>query len=91
MGLSDPTTFVYQFIFDQYDSNYTKIIQYFVMHGLGLCIKLNIYVEHMFYTWSFIHNIEVTLYINQNKYYLSLNTHTAVFAWGVGKYNKIST
>ena len=27
----------------------TKIIQYFVMHGLGLCIKVDIYVAHMFY------------------------------------------
>ena len=82
--MSDPTTFLYQFIFDQDDSNYTKIIQYFVMHGLGLCIKLNIYVEHMLYARSFIFSTEVTLSINQNIYYLSLNTHTAEFAWGAG-------
>ena len=29
MGLDYPTTCFYQFIFDENDSNYTKIIQYF--------------------------------------------------------------
>ena len=51
MGLIDPTTCFYQFIFDENDSNYTSIIQYFIMHGLGLCIKLNIFVAHIFYVW----------------------------------------
>ena len=51
MGLGDPTSCVYQLIFDENDSNYTNIIQYFIMHGLGLCIKLNSFVAHMFYVW----------------------------------------
>ena len=51
VGLSDPTTCFYQVIFDENDSNYTSIIQYFIMHGLGLCIKLNSFVAHMFYVW----------------------------------------
>ena len=41
MVLSDPKTCVYQFLKYKFDTNDTKIIQYFVMHGLGLCIKLN--------------------------------------------------
>ena len=50
MVLSDPITCVYQYILDQYDSNDKNIIQYYVMHGLGLCIKLKSYLAHMFYT-----------------------------------------
>ena len=41
MKLDDTTTSVYQLIFDKNDSNDTKIIQYFTMHGLWLCIKLD--------------------------------------------------
>ena len=44
MVLGDPTKFVYQLIFDENDSNDTKLIQYFIMHRLGLCIKLNNFV-----------------------------------------------
>ena len=35
MVLSDATTCVYQLIFDENYSNYTKIVQYFIMNGLG--------------------------------------------------------
>ena len=49
MGLGDPTTCVYQFIFDQDDSCDTAIIQYYIMHGLGLCIKLNSFVNINYY------------------------------------------
>ena len=42
--LGDPTPCVYQFIFNENYSNDTKILQYFIMHGLGLCIRLNIFV-----------------------------------------------
>ena len=50
LGMGDPTTSVYQFIYDEKESIDTEIIQYFVMHGLGLCIKVDSYVAHMFYT-----------------------------------------
>ena len=61
MGLYDPTTYVYQFIFDENDINNTKIIEYFIMYRLGLCIKLNSFVSHMFYVWQFSHNSEVPI------------------------------
>ena len=51
IGLGDPTTCVYQFIFDKKDINGTQIKQYFVMHRLGLCTILNSYVLHMLYEW----------------------------------------
>ena len=46
--MSDPTTCVYQFIYDENDNDGTNIIQYYIMHGLGLCIKVDSYVAHMF-------------------------------------------
>ena len=88
MGLGDPKKYVYQLIFDQDQSNY---IQYFNIHGLGLCIKLKGFVAHMLYPCSFIHNKSVTISIKHNKYFLSLNTYTTVFSWGGGNSNKNRT
>ena len=88
MGLGDTTTSVYQFISDENDSNNTKIIQYFIMHGPLLCIKLNGFVLHMFYAWSFSNNKSVPIDINQNKCFLFLNTYTSFFAWGYDNSNK---
>ena len=47
--MGDPITCVYQIIQDENDSVDTELIQYFILYGLGLCIKANIYVAHMFY------------------------------------------
>ena len=49
LEMIDPKTCVYQFIFDVNDSDDTKVIQYFIMHGMRLCIKVDSYVAHMFY------------------------------------------
>ena len=87
LGMGDPTTYVYQFIYDEKDSVDTKIIQYFIMHGLGLCTKVDSYVAHMFYAWSLSHNISVPIAIKKNKYFLSLNTNTTVVAWVDGNPN----
>ena len=80
MVFSDPTTRVYQFIFYQEDSSDTNITQYFVMHELGLCAKLNSYVAHMFYAWSFSNNTSVPIYVKQEKHQIGtdvllLNDH----------------
>ena len=53
--------------------------------------KLNCFPAHMFYTWSFSHDTEVPIAINQNKYSVSLNTYTTVFYWGYGNSNKNKT
>ena len=82
MGLGDPTTCIYKFIYDENDSNNTKILQYFIMHGLGLCIDLNSFVSCILYTWSFTHNKSVPIDIIWNKYFISLNAYTTVFDWG---------
>ena len=90
-GMGDPKTCVYQFIYDENDSNEKKIIQYFIMHGLGLCIKVYSNMAHMFYAWSFSHNKSVPVAIKNNKYFLSLNTKTTVFSWGSINNNKNRT
>ena len=61
------------------------------MHKLGLCTKINSFVAHMLYAWSFGHNISVPISIKQNKYYFSLNADTTVFASVDGNLNKNST
>ena len=86
--MGDPTKFVYQFIYDEKYSVDTDIIQYFIMHELGLCIKVSSYVSHMFYSWSFSNNTEVPIAINNNKYFVYLNTKTTIFSWGSGNSNK---
>ena len=47
--MGDTMTCVYQFIYDEKDVFDKDIIQYFIMHGLGLCIKVDSYFAHMFY------------------------------------------
>ena len=56
LGIGDPATCVYQFIYNINDKNDTKTLQHFIMHGLGLCVKVEKYVAHMFYAWSFSHD-----------------------------------
>ena len=91
MGFIYPRNCVYKFIFNENYSNDTNIIQYFIMHGLILCIRLNIFVAHIIYAWSFGHNTSVTTSIKKNKYFLSLNECTTVFAWvDVNKNKNIS-
>ena len=91
LGMGDPTTWFYQFINDENDSDETKIVQFFNMHGLGLCIKVDSCVTHMFYVWPWSHNTPVPIAINKNKYFLSLNTNTTVFSWGSSNPNKNTT
>ena len=87
LWMGDLTTCVYQFIYNEKDSVYTEILQYFIIHGLGLCIKVSSFVAHMFYAWSFSNNAAVTIAIKKNKYFLSLITHTTVFDQGYGNSN----
>ena len=61
------------------------------MHGLGLCIKLDSFVAHMLYARPFSYNAEVQIDVNQNKYFLSFNAYTTVFAWRAGNPNKNRT
>ena len=76
--MGDPTAFIYQFIYNEKYSVDTEIIKYFSINGLEICFKVDNYVAHMFYAWSFIDNIAVTVSIKKNKCVLSMNTHTTM-------------
>ena len=91
LGMGDFTTCVYQFIYNENYNYETKIIQYLIMHKLGLCIKVDSYVVKMFYAWSFSNNTALLISIMKNKCFISLNTRTTVFVWGAGKLNKNRT
>ena len=82
--MGDTTKCVYQFIYDENYSDKTKIIQYFIMHGPVLCIKVDSYVAHMFYEWSFSNNKEFPIFIDKKEYFIFLNTNTTIFHWGDG-------
>ena len=69
LGMSHPTTCVHQFIYDENNNDEMKTMQYFLMHGLVLFIKVYSYVDHMFYVQSFSNNTEVTIDIKRNKYF----------------------
>ena len=59
--MGDTTTCVYQFIYDETENINTQVTQYFIMHGLGLFIKVDIYVAHMFYACTFSHNTAIPI------------------------------
>ena len=88
LEMCDSTACVYQLIYDENESDDTKIIQQFIMHGLGLLIKGYSYLSHMFYACSFSYNAAVQIHINKDTHFLSLNTNNTLFSWGVGNYNK---
>ena len=86
--MGDPTTCVYQLIYYENHSDDTNIIQYFIMHGLVLYIKVDSYLAHIFYVWSFNENKTFPVPMKKNKYFTSLNINNTVFAWGDGNSNK---
>ena len=88
-GTGDTATCVYQFIYDKNSNDETKIIQYFVMRTLGLCVKVYSHVANMFYAWSFSHNTSTQIDIKKKRHFNSLNTYTSVFTWCTGNSNKI--
>ena len=59
------------------------------MHGFGLCIKVDSYLAHLFYAWSFSHNTSFPTAKKKNKYFLSLNKNTTLFSWVAGNSNKM--
>ena len=61
------------------------------MHELGLCIKVDSYVAHMFFALSFSYNTSVHISIKRNKYFPYLNIKINIFSWGAGNKNKNRT
>ena len=67
LGMGDPTTYFYQLVYDETGNADTEIIQYSIMHGFVLRIKVDSYVANMLYKWSFSHNTAVPIAIKKNK------------------------
>ena len=82
MVLGFNKTCVCQIPFYDVDSQNTHIPHCFVMHVLGICIKLNSYVADMFYTWSLSHKTALPIYMRQNKYFLSFGTYNTSLSQG---------
>ena len=61
------------------------------MYVLVSGIKLNSYVVHMFYEWSFSNNKSAPIAIKYNKYYNDLDTYNTVFDWVAGNSYKKGT
>ena len=81
-GLGIPTTCVHQFVgFERWRQN-SEVYQYFVFPGLGLCIRFESFVAHMFYGWTFAHNTAAAWMSDNGRYYLSIDEACHVFAWG---------
>ena len=88
--MGDPITRLYQFICDKNNIDEMKTIQYFLINGLVLFIKVYSYVEHMLYVQSFSNKTEVTINIKKKIFHL-LNTKNTVFSWGDYNSNKNTT
>ena len=86
--MGDPTTCVYQFIYNENENDETKIIQYFIQHELGLCIEVYSYMAHIFHAWSLIYNTEVSISIKKTKYFILLNACTTIFFGGSDNSNE---
>ena len=65
LRMGDPTTCVYQSIYCEKDKNDTQIPQYFIMHGLVWCIKVDSYVTLLFNACSFSDNTAVPIDTNK--------------------------
>ena len=80
--LGNHKTCIYQLNFDKEVIDNTQDLQYFSMHSVGIFIKLNSYISHMFYAFPFHHNTVILILLEVNKYYLDLYTQTTVFLFG---------
>ena len=48
LGMGDPITYVYKFVYDEKDMDEKQITKYLIIHELVLCIKVDSYAAHIF-------------------------------------------
>ena len=65
-----------------------KIIQYFIMNRLALCIKVDSYMADMFYAWLFTHDKSVSIAIKKKNIFFPLIKILLKFSWGDCNSNK---
>lgn len=79
---SKATTCVYQMIQPVPATEKYEFIQYFIMRGLGCCVRLGSHVSHMFYASHFSHCTAVCILLQNDKIWFKHDMAYNVFAWG---------
>ena len=88
LGFGVPTTCGYQFVNDEDDEENDdfECFQYFVMPGLGICVRVRENSTHGFYAFSFTHLTAIPLVISKGRLYIHLpGSDFTVFVWGAAK------
>ena len=84
IGLGHPTTCGYQHVLE--DKSIT-LHQYLIMQGLGSCVRLENYIGHHFYGYSFVHKTSFCVGIDSSKRVWVSNKNKRVgtlLGWGAG-------
>ena len=82
-GFGLPTTCIYQFMFGpNKKESQGKVIQYFIMAGLGIAVEVNTNVCHMMHAYTFGHCTAIPFIMVGGKYFLTSSDGTTMFAWG---------
>ena len=82
LQLGKSTTCVYQFLVDDcFENASPDIIQYFLLDGLFLCVRMGSHVCHMFYGHTFSHRTSVGIAIINGMVHYNHN-NINIFAWG---------
>ena len=79
---SKATTCVYQMIQPVPATEKYEFIQYFIMRGLGCCVRLGSHVSHMFYASHFSHCTAVCILLQNDKIWFKHDMAYTVFALG---------
>jgi hypothetical protein len=77
MGMS--TTCVYQFVGHQIKRD--EVISYFLLDGLGIAMRMNSHLCHMFFGHLFSHRTALPIIVRDGKTH-SKDPHFQVFEWG---------
>ena len=75
------STCVYQFKSPKTDKKYL-FIHYFIILGLGSCVRMGSHVSHMFYAGKFDCCTAITILILDDIIYFSTKEDFNVFEWG---------
>jgi hypothetical protein len=80
VGLGTPTTCAYQFV----AAANIDVLQYFILEGLGLCVRLTSFLGHSFYAYTFVHCTSICLMRKEGKVHFVMDDalKACVFAWG---------
>mmetsp|Transcript_7289 Transcript_7289/g.13285 ORF Transcript_7289/g.13285 Transcript_7289/m.13285 type:complete len:637 (-) Transcript_7289:103-2013(-) len=92
LGIGSASTCAYQFVYRTESlKDEIELVQYFILAGLGVSVRMSSFVVHMMYAHTFSHMTAMPLVIKSGKVYSKSNGDVNVFAWGAGKTETEST